>query len=151
MSQSFISESSVSESNIAVNKVVSEATTSLQNTTQSHSILNYAKYFNETTCKQPPQCTAYMSKKLLTIVQNDSAEDATFTSVYCWRVLAGAQGRAWEIPAGAQRRAGTGGLMPCNVLATRYVSVGSIRFSSLCLLEMADRYVCIVEHFKPRC
>ena len=51
-----------------------------------------------------------MSKKWLTIVQNDSAEDATFTSVYCWRVLAGAQRRAWEVPAGAQRRAGTGGL-----------------------------------------
>ena len=52
-----------------------------------------------------------MSKKWLTIVQNDSAEDATFISVYCWRVLAGAQRRAWEVPAGAQRRAGTGGLM----------------------------------------
>ena len=27
-------------------------------------------------------------------------------------LLAGAQRRAWEVPAGAQRRAGTGGLTP---------------------------------------
>ena len=34
-------------------------------------------------------------------------------------LLAGAQRRAWEVPAGAQRRAGTGGLMglPCLALS----------------------------------
>ena len=30
-------------------------------------------------------------------------------------------------------------LMPCSVFVTRYVAVGSERFSSLCLFEMADR------------
>ena len=77
-----------------------------QSRPQSHSILNYAKYFNETTCKQPPQCTAYMSRKWLTIVQNDSAEDATFTRVYCWRALKGAPGRYRRALKGGQGREG---------------------------------------------
>ena len=29
--------------------------------------------------------------------------------------------------------------------------VGSVRFSSLCLFEMADRYACMVELLRPCC
>ena len=90
-----------------------------------------------------------MSKKWLTIVQNDSAEDATFTSVYCWRVLAGAQRRAWEVPAGAQRRAGTGGLTTGAGSSHGKSVQATIRFAILPFMTL--HILAIAKERTPRC
>ena len=93
-SQSFRSKPSVSASNIAVNNCGLRG----DNVFAKHDWASLnpelrKKYFNGTTCKQHPQCIVCMSRTLLTIVQNYSAEDASFTRVYCWRALTGALGR----------------------------------------------------------